>query len=160
MKTRIILENGMELEGTSVGEINDTFCELVFDTSMAGYEEVLTNAKYKNRGVVMTYPTIGNYGITDDCKNSNVELNCLIVNEFAREGSNFRKKQDIIPYLKEKKVAAVYGVDTRMLTKIIRDNKKVYGLITNNEYSIKEGLEKIDEYRMEVILQKCLETVK
>ena len=151
MKVRIILENGTEVIGESLEQVKDVLCELVFNTSMIGYEEVLTDASYKNQGVVMTYPSIGNYGITEDSKDSEIYLSCIIVNEFARIGSNFRKKQDIIPFLKERKINAVHGIDTRMLARILRDSGSMIALITNEEYSKEEVIEKIQKYKNEKV---------
>ena len=101
MKAYLILEDGSVFEGTSIGAVKEVVSEFVFNTSMTGYLEVLTDPSYAGQSVVMTYPLIGNYGVClEDQESSKPHVEGFIVNELARLGSNFRKNIDLEEYLR------------------------------------------------------------
>ena len=147
MKAYIMLENGQVFEGESTYDFPDTVSEIVFNTSMVGYLEILTDPSYAGQSIVMTYPLIGNYGITlEDVESKNVWASAFITHEFARKGSNFRSTNNILNFMESKKIPAIYGIDTRMLTKILRQSGTMMGLITTKEYSKEEADKLIKEY--------------
>lgn len=164
MKSYIILENGQKFIGESVYDFKDTVCEIVFNTSMVGYLEILTEPSYAGQGIVMTYPLIGNYGvIEEDSESDKIWVSAFITHQFARQGSNFRSKSNILEYLHEKNIPAVFGIDTRMLTRILRKNGTMKSLITTKDYSIEEAQDKINEYKegnlIELVSKKGEKTV-
>lgn len=147
MKAYIMLENGQVFEGESTYDFPDTVSEIVFNTSMVGYLEILTDPSYAGQSIVMTYPLIGNYGISlEDVESKNVWASAFITHEFARKGSNFRSTNNILNFMESKKIPAIYGIDTRMLTKILRQSGTMMGLITTKEYSKEEADKLIKEY--------------
>lgn len=147
MKAYIMLENGKVFEGESTYNFPDTVSEIVFNTSMVGYLEILTDPSYAGQSIVMTYPLIGNYGISlEDVESKNVWASAFITHEFARKGSNFRSTNNILNFMESKKIPAIYGIDTRMLTKILRQSGTMMGLITTKEYSKEEADKLIKEY--------------
>ncbi len=133
MKAFLILEDGTVFEGTSIGSTREVVSEIVFNTSMTGYLEVLTDPSYAGQAVCMTYPLIGNYGITDDMESSRPWPNGFIVRELSRVPSNFRCKGTIQDFLKENDIPGIAGIDTRALTKILREKGTMNGMITTNE---------------------------
>lgn len=134
----IILEDGSIIQGYSFGAAGTTCAEIVFNTGMTGYQEILTDPSYAHQAVVMTYPLIGNYGITpDDKESSKVHANAFIVREYCPHPSNWKSTQDLDSYLKEHNIPGVYGVDTRMLTKKIRTKGSMRCLITTDEVTEK-----------------------
>ena len=134
MKAFLILEDGQIFEGRSFGAVKEAVCEVVFNTSMTGYLEVLTDPSYQGQGVVMTYPLIGNYGICyEDMESERVWPSAFIVREISRFSSNFRREGDIDDFLKDQDVPGICGIDTRALTKILREKGTMNGMITTNE---------------------------
>ena len=133
MKAFLILEDGTVFEGTSIGSTREVVSEIVFNTSMTGYLEVLTDPSYAGQAVCMTYPLIGNYGITDDMESSRPWPDGFIVRELSRVPSNFRCKGTIQDFLKENDIPGIAGIDTRALTKILREKGTMNGMITTNE---------------------------
>ena len=119
MKAFLILEDGTVFEGTSIGSTKDMISEIVFNTSMTGYLEVLTDPSYAGQAVVMTYPLIGNYGITPDMESKKAWPDGYIVRELSRMPSNFRCEGTIQDFLKEQDIPGIAGIDTRALTKIL-----------------------------------------
>jgi carbamoyl-phosphate synthase small subunit len=127
-KIYLILEDGTEFEGLSFGYDADSIGEVVFNTSMSGYQEVLTDPSYNGQIVAMTYPMIGNYGINrEDIESDRVQVAGFIVKEYSKTYSNYRAVMNLSDYLKESKVAAIEGVDTRKLTRHIRDKGALRG---------------------------------
>jgi len=121
-KVYLILEDGTEFEGSGFGAEIDSIGEVVFNTSMSGYQEVLTDPSYKGQIVTMTYPMIGNYGVNkEDVESDRVQVAGFVVKEYSRTFSNYRATSSLDDYLKESGTAAVQGIDTRKLTKYIRD---------------------------------------
>ncbi len=139
MKAKLILENGMVFEGKAFGYIEEAVGELVFNTSMTGYQEVLTDPSYYGQIVVMTYPMIGNYGLNlDDLESNGAKVRGFVIKEPAKLPNNFRCEMTLDGYLKQHKIMGFKGVDTRYLTKIIRDNGSMKAIITIDELTQKE----------------------
>ena len=122
MKAFLILEDGTVFTGTSIGSTRDCISEIVFNTSMTGYLEVLTDPSYAGQAVVMTYPLIGNYGITPDMESKKAWPDGYIVRELSRMPSNFRCEGTIQDFLEKQDIPGIAGIDTRALTKILRDD--------------------------------------
>ncbi|MBI4597186.1 MAG: glutamine-hydrolyzing carbamoyl-phosphate synthase small subunit [Candidatus Omnitrophica bacterium] len=117
----LVLENGTALKGRAVGAEGETFGEAVFNTSMTGYQEVLTDPSYKGQIVCMTYPHIGNYGVNDeDVESRKPWVEGFIIRELSPIASNFRSQETLEAYLKRHKIVAIDGIDTRALTLILR----------------------------------------
>ncbi|RGU90622.1 carbamoyl phosphate synthase small subunit [Clostridium sp. AF15-17LB] len=133
MKAFLILEDGTVFTGTSIGSTKDMISEIVFNTSMTGYLEVLTDPSYAGQAVVMTYPLIGNYGITPDMESKKAWPDGYIVRELSRMPSNFRCEGSIQEFLESQHIPGIAGVDTRALTKILREKGTMNGMITTNE---------------------------
>lgn len=149
MKAFLILEDGTVFEGTSIGSTKDMISEIVFNTSMTGYLEVLTDPSYAGQAVVMTYPLIGNYGITPDMESKKAWPDGYIVRELSRMPSNFRCEGTIQDFLKEQDIPGIAGIDTRALTKILREKGTMNGMITTNEnYNLDEVLPKLHAYKV------------
>lgn len=150
MKAYLILEDGHVFTGESIGAVKEVISEIVFNTSMTGYLEVLTDPSYAGQAVVMTYPLIGNYGIChEDMENKKVWHSAFIVREISRRASNFRSEDSIDNFLKEHDIPGIQGIDTRALTKILREKGTMNGMITTDEnYNLDEVLPKIKEYRV------------
>lgn len=149
MKAFLILEDGTVFEGTSIGSTKDMISEIVFNTSMTGYLEVLTDPSYAGQAVVMTYPLIGNYGITPDMESKKAWPDGYIVRELSRMPSNFRCEGTIQDFLKEQDIPGIAGIDTRALTKILREKGTMNGMITTNEsYDLDEIIPKLHAYKV------------
>ena len=148
MKAFLILEDGNVFEGTSIGSKKEIISEIVFNTSMTGYLEVLTDPSYTGQAVCMTYPLIGNYGIAyQDMESKKPWPDGYIVRELSRIPSNFRSEGTIQDFLEENDIPGIAGIDTRSLTKILREKGTMNGMITTNEnYNLDEILPKLKEY--------------
>ena len=155
MKAFLILEDGTVFTGTSIGSTRDMISEIVFNTSMTGYLEVLTDPSYAGQAVVMTYPLIGNYGITSDMESLKAWPDGYIVRELSRMPSNFRCEGTIQDFLKKYDIPGIAGVDTRALTKILREKGTMNGMITTNEnYDLEEVISKLKNYKVEGVVSK------
>ena len=155
MKAFLILEDGTVFTGTSIGSTKDMISEIVFNTSMTGYLEVLTDPSYAGQAVVMTYPLIGNYGITPDMESLKAWPDGYIVRELSRMPSNFRCEGTIQDFLKKYDIPGIAGVDTRALTKILREKGTMNGMITTNEnYDLEEVISKLKNYKVEGVVSK------
>ena len=155
MKAFLILEDGTVFKGTSIGSTKDMISEIVFNTSMTGYLEVLTDPSYAGQAVVMTYPLIGNYGVTPDMESKKAWPDGYIVRELSRMPSNFRCEGTLQEFLKEQDIPGIAGVDTRALTKILREKGTMNGMITTNEnYNLEEILPKLKAYRVGDVVSK------
>ena len=130
MKAFLILEDGNVFTGTSIGSTREVISEIVFNTSMTGYLEVLTDPSYAGQAVVMTYPLIGNYGITPDMESGRPWPDGYIVRELSRMPSNFREEGTIQDFLTKYDITGIAGIDTRALTKILREKGTMNGMIT------------------------------
>lgn len=156
MKAFLILSDGNVFEGTSIGTEREVISEIVFNTSMTGYLEVLTDPSYAGQAVVMTYPLIGNYGICyADEESGRPWPDGFIVRELSRVPSNFRSEDSIQNFLKENNIPGIAGIDTRALTKILREKGTMNGMITTNEnYNLDEILPKLKEYTTGKVVEK------
>ena len=156
MKAYLILEDGTVFEGTSIGSAREVISEIVFNTSMTGYLEVLTDPSYAGQAVVMTYPLIGNYGICrDDMESKRAWPDGYIVRELSRIPSNFRSGDTIDHFLKEQDIPGISGIDTRALTKILREKGTMNGMITTNgSYDLEEVKERIKAYKVTGVVLK------
>lgn len=156
MKAYLILEDGTVFEGTSIGSSREVISEIVFNTSMTGYLEVLTDPSYAGQVVVMTYPLIGNYGICrEDMESRQAWPDGYIVRELSRIPSNFRSGDTIDHFLKEQDIPGISGIDTRALTKILREKGTMNGMITTNgDYDLEEVKEKIRQYTVKGVVLK------
>ena len=135
-KLNLYLENGETFKGESFGHIpkNPKVSELVFNTSMYGYQEIISDPSYCDQAIVMTYPLIGNYGVNqDDSESITPHLNAFIMREYCDHPSNFRSRQNLSQYLKTHKVIGLHQIDTRKLTKIIRTQGTLKCIITDKE---------------------------
>ncbi len=141
MKAFLILEDGTVFEGTHIGADKEIISEIVFNTSMAGYLEVLTDPSYAGQAVCMTYPLIGNYGICrEDMESRKLWPDGFIVRELSRIPSNFRSNATIQEFLAEYGIPGIAGIDTRALTKILREKGTMNGMITTKEPTDMEAL--------------------
>ena len=156
MKATLILENGMTFTGESIGSTADRICEMVFNTSMVGYQEILTDPSYAGQGIVMSYPLIGNYGVnSEDNESSRPWGEAFVVRHLSRRGSNFRCEGDLDDYLKEHGITGIQGVDTRAITRILRSQGTMNGMITCAEhFSIQDLLEPIRAYRVQGTVER------
>ena len=156
MKAYLILEDGTVFEGTSIGSSREVISEIVFNTSMTGYLEVLTDPSYAGQAVVMTYPLIGNYGICrEDMESRQAWPDGYIVRELSRIPSNFRSGDTIDHFLKEQDIPGISGIDTRALTKILREKGTMNGMITTNgDYDLEEVKERIRQYTVKGVVLK------
>lgn len=150
MKAFLILEDGTVFEGIHIGADKEIISEIVFNTSMAGYLEVLTDPSYAGQAVCMTYPLIGNYGVCrEDMESRKLWPDAFIVRELSRIPSNFRCDASIQEVLSEYGIPGIAGIDTRALTKILREKGTMNGCITTNEdYVMEEVQKRLKEYDM------------
>ena len=148
MKAFLILEDGHVFTGRSIGSTREAVSEIVFNTSMTGYLEVLTDPSYAGQAVVMTYPLIGNYGICyEDMESERPWVDGFIVRELSRMPSNFRSEDTIQNFLEKNDNPGICGIDTRALTKILRESGTMNGMITTDEnYNMDEVMKKLKAY--------------
>lgn len=156
MKAFLILEDGTVFQGKAIGACKEVISEIVFNTSMAGYLEVLTDPSYAGQAVCMTYPLIGNYGICmEDMESERPWLDGFIVRELSRKPSNFRSNMDIQDFLVKHDIPGIEGIDTRALTKRLRDRGTMNGMITVNEsYDLPDVLARLKEYRVTGVVDR------
>ena len=146
---KIILEDGSEYLGYGFGSDCDRICEIVFNTSMVGYQEIISDPSYKYQMVVMTYPLIGNYGITDDdYESKKINIGGLIVKEYNDNPSNFRYTNTLGDVLTDNDVPGIYGIDTRKLTRSIRDLGSRKVLITSISTKKEDAIKQIKKYKI------------
>ncbi|MEE8423900.1 MAG: carbamoyl phosphate synthase small subunit, partial [Thermodesulfobacteriota bacterium] len=130
-KAILALADGTVFEGEAIGAAGDCIGEIVFNTSMTGYQEILTDPSYKGQIVTMTYPLIGNYGVNkEDVESSKTFLEGFIVKELCAYPQNWRSEENLNTYLKRSGVVGIQGIDTRALTRHIRDNGAQQGIIS------------------------------
>lgn len=144
---KIVLENGMEFYGWGFGADKEAINEIVFNTSMVGYQEIISDPSYTDQMVCMTYPLIGNYGMTDeDYETKLPTMGGLIVREYNDLPSNFRYTKTLSEVLDEYDIPAISGVDTRKITRIIRDEGSQKVMICDASYPLEEAVKKVREY--------------
>lgn len=151
----LVLENGEIFEGERIGYNADTACEVVFDTAMSGYIGALTDPSVYGEGIVMTYPLIGNYGIIpEDYESDNAWAKALFIHELTDFESNFRSKFNLEKFLRDYKIPGLSGVNTRKLTKMLRDEGTMRGYITSNINNIDEIMKRIKEYEIKNAIER------
>lgn len=150
MNAYLILADGSVFEGEAFGAQRDCMCEVVFNTSMTGYTEVLTDPSYYGQGVIMTYPIEGNYGVNlADMESRKIWVSCFIVREKTALASNFRNELSLNDFLLQYGVPAICGIDTRALTKKIREEGTMPGYLTTNLALKDQVLDKLRSYVIE-----------
>jgi len=166
-EAKLILKDGAEFTGKSFGYETDTNGEVVFNTGMVGYPETLTDPSYRGQILVMTYPLIGNYGVPRNEKENgllkyfesdNIHCRALIVSEYSENYSHWNAKQSLSDWLKEEKIPAIFGIDTRELTRKLRESGTMPGrIIINNKKKI--NFENIDDLDLvsQVSVKKLIE---
>lgn len=146
--SKLILENGLVFEGKRFGYHGEKICEIVFNTSMVGYQEILSDQSYNEQFVVMTYPLIGNYGLADEDYESRIpSIGGFIVKEINDEPSNFRFTRTLSEVMEEYQVVGISDIDTRMLTRTIREQGSMKSIITDIDTPHDECMRKIEEYQ-------------
>lgn len=146
---KIVLENGREFYGYGFGSDKEAINEIVFNTSMVGYQEIVSDPSYTDQMVCMTYPLIGNYGMTDeDYETKVLTMGGLIVREYNDLPSNFRYTKTLSEVLEEYNIPGISGVDTRKITRIIRDEGSQKVMITAASTPLEEAIEKIKAYNI------------
>ncbi len=148
MKAILALEDGTIFHGNSFGVEGEVIGEIVFNTGMTGYQEVLTDPSYCGQIVTMTYPLIGNYGVNfDDIESSRPQVRGFIVRELCKTPSNWRSIETLNEYLKRHKIIGIEGMDTRALTRILRDKGTMKGIITTIPgFKLEEKIDEIKAY--------------
>lgn len=138
MKAILALEDGLTFEGQGFGKEGETFGEVVFNTSLSGYQEILTDPSYKGQMVAMTYPHIGNYGINRaDVESAKPHADGFIVKEVSPVASNWRSEMTLDDYLKASQVVGIQGIDTRKLVKHLRDHGAKKGVISTVDLDVR-----------------------
>ena len=143
MKATLALENGLWFQGDAAGAAGETSGEVVFNTSMTGYQEILTDPSYSGQIVTMTTPEIGNYGVTEDDEESRgTQVAGFIIREESPMASNWRSDSTLREYLVKHGVVAISGVDTRALTRVLRSSGVMRGVIATGEVDHRDLIEK------------------
>lgn len=154
-KRMLILENGITFEGTAFGSEAASIGETVFTTGMTGYQETISNPSNCGQIVVMTYPLIGNYGINrDDFESIEPAMQGIVVRELADEPSNFRSNMSLSTLLTAKGIPGIQGIDTRKLTRILREEGPLKGILTaaGEEVKVEEEIARVASYQLPVDL--------
>jgi carbamoyl-phosphate synthase small subunit len=144
-KALLVLSDGTVFEGNTFGYEGESTGEVVFNTSMTGYQEILTDPSYKGQIVAMTYPQIGNYGVTHDDRESldGPKAEGFIVKEYIAFPSNWRASSSLGQYLKENRIVAIEGIDTRALTRHLRNHGAQMGIISSSDLNPESLLNKV-----------------
>ena len=144
MGKKLIFENGREFYGKGFGACCDAACEVVFNTSMTGYQEILSDPSCCGQMICMTYPLIGSYGLNDeDFETRTPRLGGFIVREYNNDPSNFRYTKTLAEAMIENGIPGIEGVDTRQITKMLRDEGSMRALLTDEGCGLREGLERL-----------------
>jgi carbamoyl-phosphate synthase small subunit len=148
MKAILALEDGTIFEGKSFGAEGEMTAEVVFNTSMSGYQEILTDPSYKGQFVCMTYPLIGNYGVNlQDVESKKPQVEGFIIKELATLESNWRANQDLGSYLKKNGVLGIEGIDTRNLTLHIREKGSLKAVLSTRDFDKKSLIKKARDFK-------------
>ncbi len=140
-KAKLVLSNGITFTGYSFGAMGSTVGEIVFNTGMTGYQEVITDPSYFGQIITFTYPEIGNTGINFEDAESDNSVRGIIVRNFSNNNSNWRSKLNFNQWLIEKNIIGLYGIDTRALVKILRSNGSMNGVVTTEKNDLNSCLE-------------------
>ncbi|HOM03022.1 MAG TPA: carbamoyl phosphate synthase small subunit [Acetivibrio sp.] len=148
MKAILALEDGTIFHGESFGAEGEVIGEIVFNTGMTGYQEVLTDPSYCGQIVAMTYPLIGNYGVNnEDIESEKPQVKGFIVRELCQTPSNWRSEETLNNYLKKNNIIGIEKIDTRALTRILREKGTMKGLITTDpDFNFDEKIDEIKAY--------------
>lgn len=151
MRAFLALEDGTVFEGSSFGAVGEVIGELVFNTGMTGYQEVLTDPSYCGQIVTMTYPLIGNYGVNlEDIESARPQVRGFVVREMCKTPSNWRSLETLSEYLFRNGIIGIEGIDTRALTRILRDNGTMKGIIsTEPDFNLSDKIDQIRKYIVE-----------
>ncbi len=142
VRKKIVFQDGSEFLGYGFGDDSERVCEIVFNTAMAGYQEMISDPSFTNKIVVMTYPLIGNYGVADeDFEAKASSLGGLVVREYNDIPSNFRYTKTLSEEMEENHIPGIWGVDTREITRKIRDNGSSRVILTNADTPTEKALE-------------------
>lgn len=146
-KALLVLEDGSVFEGTAFAGEGVTMGEVVFNTGMTGYQEVITDPSYKGQIITMTYPLVGNYGINDeDMESAGIHLEGFIVKEYQQNPSNWRMKQSLKSFLEDYGKIGIEGIDTRALTRRLRLSGSMKGIISTQSYDVQSLLAQARAY--------------
>jgi carbamoyl-phosphate synthase small subunit len=146
-KALLVLEDGSVFEGNAFAGSGETMGEVVFNTGMTGYQEVITDPSYKGQIVTMTYPLVGNYGINDeDMESAGIHLEGFIVKEYQSNPSNWRMRRSLKSFLEDHGKIGLEGIDTRALTRRLRLSGSMKGIISTETKDISELLAKVKAY--------------
>ncbi len=146
-KAVLLLEDGTLFTGRSFGADGEVTGEVVFNTSMTGYQEILTDPSYREQIVTMTYPLIGNYGVnSEDVESSRIQVQGFIVRENSRIVSNFRAEESLSEYLRRNGIVAAEGMDTRAITRKIRLEGAMKGILSTVDFDKESLSRKLSEY--------------
>lgn len=155
MKGYLVLEDGSIFEGDKIGYNKETICEIIFNTAMTGHSEIFMDPSYIGQGVVMTYPLIGNYGLTwEGQEPKETWIQAIFVHEIAEIASNFRSKMHMLEFMEKNKIPGLQGINTRKLTKILIQKGTMKGKITNDISNIDSILEEIKNYKISNLVEK------
>ena len=144
---KIVLKDGREFYGKGFGASGSGVFELVFNTSMVGYQEIISDPTNYNQMILMTYPLIGNYGITDeDFESKNPRIGALVVREYNDSPSNFRYTKTLGEEMEENNIPGICELDTRMLTKIIREEGTQPAMLTDADTPVEEAVKAIEAF--------------
>ncbi|MBK17002.1 MAG: carbamoyl phosphate synthase small subunit [Prochlorococcus sp. SP3034] len=145
--TKLVLENGSVFKGFSFGAKGKAIGEVVFNTGMTGYQEVMTDPSYFGQLLTFTYPEIGNTGINhEDSESLNNKVKAIIVRNFSNNVSNWRSKLSLNEWMLNNNIIGLYGVDTRALVKILRNNGSMNGIITTDNLDFNECIELLEKF--------------
>ena len=142
---KLVLSNGIVFPGFFFGASGTAIGEIVFNTGMTGYQEVITDPSYYGQILTFTYPEIGNTGINFEDSESNINVKGIIVRNFSSNSSNWRSLKDFNQWLIEKNIIGLYGIDTRALVKILRSNGSMNGILTSEDKTAETCLKLIYE---------------
>ena len=157
MKRYLVLEDGNVFEGEAFGSSHITTGEVVFSTGMTGYQEAITDQSYADQILVFTNPLIGNYGVNlDDYESLQPKCRGVVCRELARYASNWRKQDTLDHFLKQNHIPGISGIDTRRLTKIIREHGTMKGCLVN---SIEDKEHTIEQLRATVLTDQLVDMV-
>lgn len=149
-----MLEDGSVYNGVARGKFKETVCEIVFNTSMTGYVEILTDPSYAGQGVVMTYPMIGNYGISKaDFESDKLQPCAFLVHELCGTPSNFRNEKTLEELLEEYDIPCLSGLDTRSIVKRLRESGTMRGIITADISDKNALMDKIKAFKQEKLVE-------
>ena len=144
MNAILVLEDGAVFKGTPIGAKGEAFGEVVFNTSITGYQEIITDPSYKGQIVTMTYPLIGNYGVNEeDVESRRPWLSGFVVKELSAISSNWRSTMGLGEYLKKNNIVGIEGIDTRALTRRLRTQGAMQGVISTEDFDVERLVKKV-----------------